>query len=105
MALICEDRMYGYRIKYRVYSIDGTFIDKSRSFKSRALAEKKLHEIERLEKLSSEKKLTSREIAYFIYRKFINVFEARSLTREQVYIVRPYELAINETRRMIQSLR
>ena len=101
MALLYYDKTYGYRIRYRVYSIDGTFIDKSRSFKSKTSAEKTRPKIEHLETLSSEKKLTAREIAYFIYKKFITVFEARSLTREQVYIVSPYELAMNETRKMI----
>ena len=101
MAIIYEDKTYGHRIRYRVYSIDGSFIDKSRSFKSKALAEKAFHEGERLEKLSAEKKMTRREIAYFMYKKFITVLEARSLTREQVYIVRPFELVMDETRRMI----
>lgn len=101
MALIYEDKTYGHRIRYRVRSIDGNFIAKSKSFKSRAIAEKTLHEIERLENLSSEKKLTAREIAYFIYKKFITVFEARSLTREQIYLCSPYELVMDETRRMI----
>jgi len=101
MALIYYDKTYGHRIRYRVRSIDGTFIAKSRSFKSRAIAEKTLPEIERLENLSSAKALTAKEIAYFIYKKFITVFEARSLTREQVYLFRPYEIAMDETRRMI----
>jgi len=98
MAIANYDKTYGHRVRYRVQSMDGTFIAKSKSFKSRLMAEKALHEIERLETLSSEKKLSTREIAYFIYKKFITVFEARSLTREQIYLS-PYELVTDETRR------
>ena len=97
MALMHEDKRHGFRIRYRVRSIEDTFIDKSRFFKSKPRAALALREIEDLEKLSLEQKLTSRQIAYYVYKKLLTVFDARSLTRERVCRLNPFEAAMNET--------
>ena len=99
MALLYEDKTLGPRIRYRLLCIDGTFINKSKTFKSQASAEKAMQKIEQLETLSAEGKLTAREIAYFIYKKLISVSDSRYLTSEQVYLVSPFDMAPNDSRR------
>lgn len=79
MAAIYKHSRDGYQIHYNIYFPSGGWIKKYRSVRDRKKAIILLNNVERLEVLSKENKLTKEQIIYALHHKYINEAEAKAL--------------------------
>lgn len=79
MAAIYKHARDGHQIHYTVYFPSGGWKKKYRAVKDRKKAIRLLNDVERLEALSREMKLTKEQIIYALHHHYINESEAKDL--------------------------
>jgi len=81
MASLYPHKKYGYQINYVLTFVDGAQLKKYKTYKSKTKAHLAFREIEKLEILTAQQKLTQEDVTYFLHKKYIRPEEIDYLSK------------------------
>lgn len=92
MAKLYKHKQHGWQLNYNVYFSDGTHKAKFKHFKSKQKAVIALQDVDRLEILSANQKISNREVMFYVHMKYITADEATKITNEEICLTDPQDI-------------